>query len=70
VRVHRKERGIWQRRYWEHLIRDQQDFENHVNYVHINHVKHGLVKDVSEWPFSTFHRTVKLGVYPQNCAGV
>ena len=48
VRIHRKERGIWQRRYWEHLIRDQQDFENHVNYVHISPVKHGLVKDVSE----------------------
>ena len=70
VRIHRKERGIWQRRYWEHLIRDQQDFENHVNYVHINPVKHGLVKDVSEWPFSTFHSLVKLGIYPQNWAGV
>ena len=70
VRIHRKERGIWQRRYWEHFIRDQQDFENHVNYVHINPVKHGLVKDVSEWPFSTFHRMVKLGIYPQNWVGV
>lgn len=69
VRIHRKERGIWQRRYWEHLIRDQQDFQNHMNYVHINPVKHGLVQRVSEWPFSTFHSLVKRGVYPQNWAG-
>lgn len=69
VRMHRKERGIWQRRYWEHLIRDQQDFENHINYVHINPVKHGLVENVREWPFSTFHQWVKRGLYPQNWAG-
>ena len=70
VRIHRKERGVWQRRYWEHLIRDQHDFENHINYVHINPVKHGLVNSVSEWPFSTFHRLAKLGIYPQNWAGI
>ncbi|RYY74104.1 MAG: transposase [Gammaproteobacteria bacterium] len=69
VRIRRKERGIWQRRYWEHLIRDQRDFEHHINYVHINPVKHGLVTNVSHWPFSTFHRLVKLGIYPQNWAG-
>ncbi len=65
VRLHRKERGIWQRRYWEHLIRDQRDFEHHMDYVHFNPVKHGLVNNVHEWPFSTFHQLVRCGVYPK-----
>ena len=69
VRIHRNERGIWQRRYWEHLIRDQRDFENHMNYIHNNPVKHGLVNNVCEWPFSTFHELVRRGVYPQNWSG-
>ncbi len=55
------ERGIWQRRYWEHLIRDERDYENHVEYIHYNPVKHGLVKHASEWPFSSFHRYVHNG---------
>ena len=65
----RGERGIWQRRYWEHLIRDEADFATHMNYVHINPVKHGLVKTVKDWPYSTFHHLVKQGVYPENWAG-
>ena len=69
VRIHRNERGIWQRRYWEHLIRDQRDFENHMNYIHNNPVKHGLVNDVCEWPYSTFHELVRRGLYPQNWSG-
>ena len=56
VRVARGERGIWQRRFWEHAIRDQHDYARHLDYVHYNPVKHGLVTQVSEWPFSTFHR--------------
>lgn len=63
------ERGIWQRRYWEHTIRDQNDFARHVDYVHINPVKHGLVPRVSDWPYSSFHRMVRLGVYPADWAG-
>jgi putative transposase len=69
VRVRRGERGIWQRRYWEHLIRDDADFRAHMDYVHFNPVKHGLVKQVCEWPYSTFHRLVEQGVYPLDWAG-
>jgi putative transposase len=65
----RGERGIWQRRYWEHLIRDDADFRAHRGYVHINSLKHGLVKRVSEWPYSTFHRLVEKGIYSVDWAG-
>ena len=70
VRVKRGERGIWQRRFWEHLIRDEADFRAHMDYVHFNPVKHGLVKCVKDWPYSTFHRLVEQGVYPLDWAGV
>jgi putative transposase len=69
VRVRRGERGVWQRRYWEHLIRDEADFIAHMDYVHINPVKHGLVERVADWPYSTFHRLVNDGVYPLDWAG-
>ena len=69
VRMRRGERGIWQRRYWEHLIRDDADFRAHMDYVHINPVKHGLVKSVAQWPYSTFHRLVAQGMYPLDWAG-
>jgi putative transposase len=68
-RAARGERGIWQRRYWEHTIRDEADFERHLNYIHINPVKHGLVTRVRDWPYSSFHRMVKFGVYPEDWAG-
>ncbi len=70
VRIKRGERGIWQRRYWEHLIRDEADFQAHLHYIHYNPVKHGWVKQVKDWPYSTFHRWVERGVYPVNWAGV
>jgi putative transposase len=63
------ERGIWQRRYWEHTLRDERDFERHVDYIHFNPVKHGHVRRVSDWPYSTFHQMVKLGIYPEDWAG-
>jgi putative transposase len=69
VREQRAERGIWQRRYWEHLIRDEADFIAHMDYVHINPVKHGLVERVADWPYSTFHRLVDEGVYPLDWSG-
>ena len=68
-RAAKGERGIWQRRYWEHTIRDENDFARHVDYVHINPMKHGLVSRVRDWPYSSFHRMVKLGVYPEDWAG-
>ncbi len=69
VRKKRGERSIWQRRFWEHLIRDEKDYQAHVDYVHINPVKHGLVHRVADWPFSTFHQLVAKGVYPKDWAG-
>ena len=68
-RTAKGERGIWQRRYWEHTIRDEDDFSRHVDYVHINPVKHGLVSRVRDWQPSSFHRMVKLGIYPADWAG-
>jgi putative transposase len=68
-RAAKGERGIWQRRYWEHTIRDEADFERHMDYIHINPLKHGLVSRVGDWPYSSFHRMVKLGVYPEDWAG-
>ncbi len=69
VRAARGERGIWQRRYWEHLIRDERDFRAHMDYVHINPVKHGLIARVCDWPYSTFHHLAERGVYPADWAG-
>jgi putative transposase len=48
--------ALWQRRYWEHTIRDERDFARHVDYVHFNPVKHGLAQRVRDWPYSSFHR--------------
>lgn len=58
---HQGERGIWQRRYWEHAIRDENDLVAHVDYVHLNPVKHGHVQRVADWRHSSFHRFVRLG---------
>lgn len=68
-RLRKRERGIRQRRYWEHTLRDEEDFARHVDYIHFNPVKHGHVARVWEWPFSSFHRMVRLGVYPEDWAG-
>jgi putative transposase len=64
TRVRRAERGIWQRRFWEHTIRDDRDYATHLDYVHFNPVKHGYVAHPADWPFSSFHRCVALGLYP------
>jgi putative transposase len=68
-RAAKGERGIWQRRYWEHTIRDDDDLARHVDYIHINPVKHRLVARVRDWPYSSFHRMVRLGTYPEDWAG-
>ena len=60
----RGEYNLWQHRFWEHTIRDDRDLQTHVDYIHFNPVKHGLVKRVSEWPYSSFHRYVRLGLLP------
>ncbi len=62
----RGEAGIWQRRFWEHQIRDERDYNMHMHYVHYNPVKHGLVRNVKDWPYSTFHRYVRNGMYDRH----
>ncbi len=69
VRQRRGERGIWQRRFWEHLIRDEEDYRAHMDHVHFNPVKHGLVTRAMDWPYSTFHRLVEQGAYSADWAG-
>jgi putative transposase len=63
-RQKRRESVLWQKRFWEHQIRDELDFERHMDYLHWNPVKHGYVGKVADWPFSSFHRYVAQGVYP------
>ena len=68
-RINKGERGIWQRRYWEHTLRDEEDAERHIDYIHYNPVKHGHVARVSDWPFSSFHRFMRHGIYPPYWGG-
>jgi len=68
-RASKNERGIWQRRYWEHTLRNEADFARHADYIHYNPVKHGYVDQVIDWPHSSFHRFVKLGIYPSDWGG-
>ena len=69
VRQKRGERGIWQRRYWEHQIRDDKDYSVHMDYLLYNPVKHGYVQRVTDWPFSTFSHLVKKGIYAADGGG-
>ena len=66
VQVKRGERGIWQRRFWERLIRDELEYVSILDYIHYNPVKHGLVTSVCDWPYSTFHKLVQNNVYPED----
>lgn len=63
------ELALWQRRFWEHTIRNDNDFERHVDYIHFNPIKHNLVARVRDWPYSSFHRYVRLGLLPEDWAG-
>lgn len=62
----RNETGVWQRRYYEHTIRDEKDFNNHLDYIHYNSIKHNLVNCVKDWEFSSFHKYVERGNYEKN----
>ncbi len=66
IRISRNERGIWQYRFWEHTIRDELDYQRHMDYCHFNPVKHGFVNNVEQWSYSTFHSLVKKGVYSKD----
>lgn len=69
-RIKRGERGLWQRRFWERLIRDEADLARHIDYLHWNPVKHGWVSSrVIDWPHSNFHRYVRQGAYPRDWGG-
>ena len=61
-----RENTIWQRRFWEHQVRDDEDLHRHLDYIHYNPVKHRLVTNPADWPYSTFHRYSKQGLYPPN----
>ena len=63
------EYALWQRRFCKHTVRDERDFERHVDYIHFNPVKHGLVTRVGDWPHSSFHRYVRHGLLPRDWAG-
>ena len=60
-RQSKRERGVWQRRYWEHLIRDDRDYATHVDYMHINPVKHEYVIRAVDWPHSSIHQYIERG---------
>ena len=68
-RAAKGERRIWQRRYWEHTLRGEDDFVRHLDYIHFNPVKHGYVTRVGDWPYSSFHRYVRNAVLPADWGG-
>jgi len=68
-KIAKREKGLWQRRYWEHAIRDDADLERNVDYVQFNPVKHGYVSRVRDWPFSSFHRYVEHRILPADWCG-
>ena len=63
---HRGEKQVWQRRFWEHLIRDENDYQRHLDYIHYNPVKHGYVLRPAEWLHSSFNKAVADGLYEMN----
>jgi putative transposase len=65
-RTARKQQAVWQHRFWEHEIRDDEDFNRHADYIHYNPVKHGNAKKPGDWEYSSFNRYVQEGVYPTN----
>jgi putative transposase len=67
--IGKREKGLWQRRYWEHVIRGERDLCRHIDYVHFNPVKHGLVSRVVDWPHSSFHQYVEREELPADWGG-
>ena len=67
--ISKREQGLWQRRFWEHAIRDECDYARHLDYIHFSPVKHGLVVRVCDWPHSSFHEFVARGELPQDWGG-
>lgn len=69
VKNNRGEYNVWQKRFWEHRIRDENDLQKHVDYIHNNPVKHGYVLTSEDWPYSSIHRSIKFGIIPKNWGG-
>jgi putative transposase len=69
-KIAKRECGIWQRRFWEHTLRDEADYAAHVRYCWSNPVKHGLVKRASDWPYSSIHRDIRAGHVDPEWVGV
>ncbi len=67
-RMRKNERGIWQRRFWEQCIRNEDDYQRHLDYIHYNPVKHGYVKRSVDWPYPSFHLWLKRNVYSESWA--
>ena len=65
-KIKKGEKGVWQRRYWEHTIRNEQDFYRHLDYIHYNPIKHNLVKSLKDYKYTTFEKFVKLGLYDED----
>lgn len=68
--LRKRQSSIWQQRFWEHCIKNEEDFEKHFDYIHYNPVKHRYVSSVADWKYSTFHKYVHQGIYPKDWAGV
>ncbi len=64
ARIAKQQQAVWQHRYWEHQIRDENDYTRHVDYIHYNPVKHRLANSPIDWPYSSFSRFVEAGLYP------
>jgi len=67
-KVKKQESGVWQRRFWEHAICDENDLQNHFDYIHFNPLKHGLVDKIENWQWSTYHKYLKMGYYDESTA--
>jgi len=61
--MRKREKAVWQRRFWEHTIRDEHDWQRHMDYIYFNPVKHGYVTVPSEWPYSSLERCIQKGWY-------
>lgn len=64
ARAAKQQQALWQHRYWEHLVRDEEDYARHADYIHYNPVKHGWAASPADWPYSSFQRHVAVGIYP------
>lgn len=69
ARNYRGEYSLWQKRFWEHTIRDERDFERCADYIHFNPVKHPLLTSPSDWRFSSLHRYGREGILPPDWGG-